>query len=114
MEGREGIDNIGEILNIKELDIVFIGVFDISKSLGIPGDVQNPKVKKILRSLTDKINYSGKYPGSIVNSVEEMQEFIELGVKYITYSVDCHVLKTEYSQISSIFRKLLPCRIEND
>lgn len=106
IEGKEAVDNIDEILNIKELDILFIGLFDISKSLGIPGDVNNPKVLEILKTITDKINNAGKYPGTIVTNVEQLKKFLGYGIKYITYSVDCEILSSGYKQINTNFRVL--------
>lgn len=105
IEGEEALDNIEEILSFKELDIIFIGLFDISKSLGIAGDVKNPKVINILRKLTQKINNAGKYPGTIVNSMEQFKKFIGFGIKYLTYSVDCEIISSSYKNIVSAFDK---------
>lgn len=109
IEGREAVDNIDEILEFKELDIVFIGIFDISKSIGIPGDVKNPKVTEILRKLTQNIIDAGKYPGTIANSVEQLRDFINIGMKYITYSVDCEVISSGYKKMNADFRRLSNC-----
>lgn len=105
-EGKEAIDNIDEILNIKEIDIIFIGLFDISKSLGIPGDVDNPKVINILKKMVKKINKAGRYPGTIVNDINQLKRAVEYGVRYITYSVDCEVISSSYKQIYEHFRNL--------
>ena len=106
IEGKEAVDNIDEILKINELDILFIGLFDISKSLEIPGEVNNPKVLEILKKLSDKINTAGKYPGTIANSIDQMKKFLNYGIKYITYSVDCEILSRGYKQINANFRVL--------
>lgn len=106
IEGKEAVDNIDEILKINELNIIFIGLFDISKSLGIPGEVDNPKVLKILEEMADKINNAGKYPGTIVTTIDQMKKFINYGIKYITYSVDCEILSNGYKQINANFRAL--------
>ena len=106
IEGKEAADNIDGILNVKELDIVFIGLYDISKSLGISGDIDNHKVMKILRETSKKINDAGKYPGSIVTSTEQMKRFIDDGIKYITFSVDCEIIKNNYKAITKSFREI--------
>lgn len=106
VEGREAIDNIEEILEFKALDIIFVGLFDISKSLGMPGDIENPKVVDILKKLTGKISDAGKYPGTIANSTEQLKQFIDYGLKYITYSVDCEIISSSYRKINAEFRSL--------
>lgn len=105
IEGKEAIHNIDEILKIPELDIVFVGIFDISKSLGIPGDVENPKVITILEDLTRKISRAGKYPGTIANEPQDLQKLLYYGIKYITYSVDCSVVRTSYEKIRADFKE---------
>lgn len=106
VEGKEAMDNIEEITAIKGIDIIFIGIFDISKSLGIPGDVGNPKVVNVLKMLTKRVNDAGKYPGTIVNSIEQMNKFLDSGLKYIAYSVDCEVISSSYKKVVSDFRKI--------
>jgi len=105
IEGSEAIDNIEDILKFPELDILFIGLFDISKSLGMPGDVTNPKVIKIVRDLAKKIERAGKYAGSIVENPEDLSRFLDYGIKYITYSVDCAIIKDSYKKIYADFLK---------
>lgn len=98
VEGEDAIKNIDKILELENLDIVFIGLFDLSKSMGIPGEVENSKVLKYLEQLTKKILDSGKFPGTIATSVETKKMFIEMGLKYLLYLVDCEVLKSGYEK----------------
>ena len=102
VEGEEAISNIDKILEIAELDIIFIGLFDISKALGIPGEVDNPRVIKYLKELTEKILVSGKFPGTIATTKDKVYSFQDIGLKYILYLVDCEILRKGYS---NLFRK---------
>lgn len=104
IEGEEAIRDIDEILKIKELDIIFVGLFDLSKALGIPGDVDNPKVLDYLRVLTEKINDCGKFPGTITTSKEKITRFLDIGVKYIVHLVDCEMLRNSYSEVINEFK----------
>ena len=103
IEGIEAIEDIENILKIKELDIIFIGLFDLSKALGIPGDVDNPKVLEFLKELTIKINNAGKYSGTITTSKEKITSFLNINVKYIVHLVDCEMLRNAYSDIQQHF-----------
>jgi 4-hydroxy-2-oxoheptanedioate aldolase len=107
IEGSEAIASVDEILTVGALDIVFVGLFDISKSLGIPGQVEDPKVRDVLRTVCRKAAAAGKYTGTIANSLEQAREFIDIGVRYITYSVDCHVIRTAFERIVHDFRELV-------
>jgi len=44
IEGVEGINNLNEILSVSGIDVIFIGPYDLSQSLGIPGEVNHPLV----------------------------------------------------------------------
>ena len=41
IENSKALDNLNEILKTKYLDGIFIGPYDLSASLGIPGDFEN-------------------------------------------------------------------------
>lgn len=106
IEGKDAIDNLDEILKINEIDIIFIGLFDLSKSLGIPGDINNPKVLQLLERSVEKISRAGKYPGTIVVGTDQLKKFLAYGIKYITYAVDCEILSHGYKKVSSEFKAL--------
>jgi len=99
IEGKNGIKNVDEILSIAEVNIVFIGLFDLSKSLGIPGEIKNPEVLELLKNLVNKINESGKFAGSIATCEDDIVFFESIGIKYILYLVDCEMLRNSYSSI---------------
>jgi 2-dehydro-3-deoxyglucarate aldolase len=44
IESIEGVENIDKVLSCKEIDGVMIGPYDLSSSLGVPGELENPKV----------------------------------------------------------------------
>ena len=41
IEGVEGINNLEEILSVAGIDVIFIGPYDLSQSLGIPGQINH-------------------------------------------------------------------------
>lgn len=99
VEGKKAIDNIDKILALESLDIVFIGTFDLSKALGIPGQINHKKVQNRLEELTIKINDAGKVSGTIVTELNDLKKFIDLDMKYIVYSVDCAMLSYSYQTV---------------
>lgn len=44
VEGSEGINNFKDILSVKGLDVIMMGPFDLSVSLGLGGQVEHPLV----------------------------------------------------------------------
>ncbi|MDP8212639.1 MAG: aldolase/citrate lyase family protein [Candidatus Zapsychrus exili] len=45
IESVKGVENIDEILSFKEIDAVMIGPYDLSSSLGVPGQIGHKRVK---------------------------------------------------------------------
>ncbi|MDI6705218.1 MAG: aldolase/citrate lyase family protein [Bacillota bacterium] len=92
IEGQEGIDNLDEILEVEGIDIIFIGPYDLSQSLGVPGQVNHPIVEEKMIEVVRKAKNSGKYVGTFVDDVKTGHKWIELGVQYISYSVDVGII----------------------
>jgi 2-keto-3-deoxy-L-rhamnonate aldolase RhmA len=104
IEGQDAVKNFDDILKVNHADIFFVGLFDLSKSLGIPGEVSNPLVMEALKVIISKANKVGKYVGTIATSEDKIVEFLEIGVKYIVYLVDCEILRSGYASAVKKFK----------
>ncbi len=106
VESADALDKIDEVLSVDKIDIIFLGLYDISKSLGIPGEINNPKVSKMMQAAIKKICNAGKYCGTIATDFDQLKKIIDDGVQYITFSADCEVLKNSFEQIVDNFKKI--------
>lgn len=104
VEGREGIENLDAILGVGDIDVCFLGMFDLSNYLGIPAQLEHPKLRQLFSTLTKKITDSGIIVGSIANNTEQLRFLIDAGVRYITYSADCHILCKGYREVFEMAR----------
>ena len=107
LEGIEAIENIESILEIEELDIIFVGLFDLSKALGIPGMVDDKSVINKLKHVIKLCKGKNISIGTIATSIENMDFLLQLGVNFIVYMVDMNVLCNSYMQINRSFKKFL-------
>lgn len=101
IEGELGAKNIDDLLNGSVGDIFFLGLYDISNYLGHRGDVTHPEVLSLFKRLSVKILDAGKIVGSISNDLDQLSFMVENGVRYITHSVDCHVISSAYREVVS-------------
>ena len=92
LEGKEAFENIEEILQFQEIDIVYIGQYDLSMALGIPGEVENPLVLQTMAKAVEKIRKSGKMAGCMVQGIDNAWEYVKQGFNFIVYKVDSGVL----------------------
>jgi 4-hydroxy-2-oxoheptanedioate aldolase len=51
LEGKEALANLDSIMLVEGVDILFVGPYDLSQSLGVPGQVQHPTVEKQIREI---------------------------------------------------------------
>ena len=99
IEGKNALKNLDEILEIPQVDVIFVGLYDLSRSLGIPGQVDDKKVFESLELISEKTLNAGKIVGTIATSKKSVNKFLSLGISYIVYSVDCDILRNSYSEI---------------
>jgi len=105
IEGTDAIENIDQFLDVDELDIIFLGAFDISKALGTPGDMNNPELINKIEYLTKKIRQAGKHVGTISTSKEKITQYVGFGMNYIVHMVDCEMLRLSYSEVVTHFKR---------
>lgn len=92
LEGKEAFEDLDKILRYDEIDIIYIGQYDLSMALGVPGDVTNTKVTELMDKAVTKINIAGKKAGCMVHSIEEAKKIIKQGFSFIVYKVDSGLL----------------------
>ena len=103
IEGVEGINNLDEILLVPGIDVIFVGPYDLSQSLGIPGEVNHPLVTKKMQEVVSKCKENKIAMGTSADDVKTAKSWISLGVKYMAFSVDVGIL---YDISKTIVNKL--------
>ena len=106
IEGTEGIQNLSEIAIVPDVDIIFIGPYDLSQSLGKPGQVEDPEVINFIKDNVKIIKDNGKSCGSFARDMKYLEILVDCGVQYITYMVDSSMLSQSYKSFRESFKKL--------
>jgi 4-hydroxy-2-oxoheptanedioate aldolase len=79
---------LDEILSVEGLDILFIGPYDLSQSLGVPGQVSHPDVIAAIRKVTAQAKQAGVVTGVFCDTFEAAALWRNAGIQYLSYSVD--------------------------
>jgi len=77
-----------KIAEIPGVDILFIGPYDLSQALGIPGQIEHPRVLEEMQKIIAIAKAKSKTVGVFADSLTQTQRWIQAGVQYIAYSVD--------------------------
>lgn len=83
-ESEEAVNNIDEIVRVPGVDAVFIGAYDLSQSLGIPGEVMHPRIEEAIAKVLKACQDAGIVPGIVAPSLEMARKRIAQGFTYVT------------------------------
>ena len=92
LESKEAFDNLEDILAVEGIEIFYMGQYDLSVSLGMPGETSNPILLDIMEKAVRKINARGKIAGCMIHSIDEGKMVMKQGFRYLVYKVDTGIL----------------------
>ena len=104
IEGERGIDNIDEILDVEGVDVIFLGPYDLSQSLGVPGQVNHPKVICAMEKVLEKAASKNKAVGTFVENPKDLKIWRDLGILYLAYKVDVGIFYEACLEINDQLR----------
>ena len=93
IETAEGVENVEAIAALPQVDLLWIGHFDLSCSLGVPGAFDHPDFVNAHRRIVAAAHAAGKGIGRLVGSPEEGRRLIGEGVDFICYGTDASLLQ---------------------
>lgn len=99
LEGKEAILDLDNILRVEGIDIIFIGPYDLSQSLGVPGQVNHPQVIEAMNDIVKRAHSLGVVVGTFTDTPQLADIWKKAGVQYISYSVDVGIFTNACSQL---------------
>jgi 2-keto-3-deoxy-L-rhamnonate aldolase RhmA len=108
VESSLAVENIEKLLAFDEVDGVMIGPYDISGSLGVPGQTSHPLVIEASRKVIAACERYGKSCGTQVAdaSVESVQALFDLGYTYAVLGSDLFVLWKWAEQMQGLIKSM--------
>lgn len=90
IEHIKAVENFEEIMSVEGIDGFIIGLYDLSGSIGCPGDFSHPKLLEALDEVYEKSKRFNYLIGQhIVNpQLELVNQAIERGIRFIGFGVD--------------------------
>jgi 2-keto-3-deoxy-L-rhamnonate aldolase RhmA len=93
IESEEGVDNVEEIVRVEGISAVVVGHYDLSASLGIPGDFAQPGYERALRRIEEAAATEGKTLGSAPHPDYPVEKLITRGHRLVTLGVDARLIR---------------------
>ena len=88
IETAVGLDAVEQIAEVDGIDVLWIGHFDLSASLGIPGDFTNVRFRDAVDRVLAAGEASGKPVGMVCSSADEGASLLRRGFRLLAYSID--------------------------
>ncbi len=86
IETVKGLDNRAEIVSVEGVDAVFIGPNDLSLSLGLPGQLDHPKVVQAIEDIFSASLDAGVAPGMHAFDVEMAVKYLDAGCRFLCFA----------------------------
>jgi 4-hydroxy-2-oxoheptanedioate aldolase len=103
IEGKAGLEAFDDIVQVPGIDVLFVGPYDLSQSLGVPGQVEHPKVMDAIREMQVKAARRQVVLGTFCDTPEQLQQRKAAGFKYLAYSVDLWLFGERLIQLKNQF-----------
>ena len=91
-ESPEAIENLEEIAAVPGVDSIFVGPFDLSVSMGIPGKIQDPREVAAIERVVEVCRQRGIASGTMLFDKEQGANWIQKGMRFMAYSSDIGIL----------------------
>src|SRR5262249_53320378 len=101
VEGKSGVQALPEILATPGLDGVFIGPFDLSQALGIPGQVDHPAVLKNVESIVEATGQKNLITAVFAPTPALAHRWLDLGVRLVALGYDTAMILDGFRSVRS-------------
>ena len=107
IETTDGVNNLNDLLENENIDGVMIGPYDLSGSLGVPGDLNNKKVLDATRYILNICKKKKVSCGTQLSkfSLNEIKKNFSIGFNFIILGSDLFALKNWTIDCKKIIKK---------
>ena len=108
VESITAVENIEDIINFDEIDGVMIGPYDISGSLGVPGQLNHPLVKEACLKVIKACEKKGVSCCTQISNVteENIRKAFDDGFTFVILGSDLFVLTSWSQEVNMIIKNL--------
>ena len=104
-ESSEAVDNINDIVNLKGIDAILIGPYDLSASLGKPGEIDHPVVQAAINKIIKTCQNAKLAMGFFGVTPESVLPYKQKGFTLLTIGMDTAFLINAAQEMLSKMKK---------
>ena len=104
-ESSEAVDNINDIVKLKGIDAILIGPYDLSASLGKPGEIDHPVVQAAINKIIKTCQNAKLAMGFFGVTPESVLPYKQKGFTLLTIGMDTAFLINDAQEMLSKMKK---------
>ena len=104
IETAAAVENLNAILTAGALDVVFIGPYDLSTSLGISGELDHPLLVETVETIINRTKTYNIPLGCYVNDFESGEKWLQRGVQLIACGNDAFLITCKFAEEHQKFK----------
>lgn len=106
IETAEGVENVEAIAAMEGVDALWLGHFDLSASLGIPGEFSHPEFRAATARICAAARAHGKGLGRLVASAAEAERAWQDGFRLLAWGGDAWLLQAAVAEGVARLRRM--------
>jgi len=106
IETGSAIKNIDGVAAVEGVDVLFVGPTDLSVSLGVPKQFDQPELMTAYATVASAAKENGKAAGILVQTLQQLETVIDMGFTFISLSSDAGVLTKGLYENAAQFDRL--------
>jgi 2-keto-3-deoxy-L-rhamnonate aldolase RhmA len=104
IETAAGVEQVDRIAAVDGIDVLWIGHFDLTNSLGIPADFEHPSYLAAVERVLDASHRHGKAAGFMVASPAEARAKLNQGFRCLAYWGDLWIYQQALGAAIQVIR----------
>ncbi len=98
IETPKGVENAAAIAAVPNVDVLWVGHFDLTNFMGLPGQFEHPAYLAAIAKVVAAAGAHGKGTGFMALDERWGKEYLERGFKMIAYGMDSQVYQRALAQ----------------
>jgi 2-keto-3-deoxy-L-rhamnonate aldolase RhmA len=110
IESVTGLANLDAIAATPGVDVLWVGHFDLSQSMGIPAQFAHTRFREALSQVVATAQRHGKLAAIQPGSMEQAEEWLRTGFQFFSWSTDISVYRSALTREVAQLRQLMGAR----
>jgi 4-hydroxy-2-oxoheptanedioate aldolase len=105
IETRQAVEQVEAIAGVDGADVLFVGPTDLSASLGLERNFEQPEFRKALARVVAACKSKGKAPGILVSNAGQVELVLNEGFTFVALGSDGGVVAAGMQNLASTLKK---------